>query len=221
MHLLQRWLKALPFLLRLATLVFAILWCFNPDNKYFAPITLVLLTIDALLSGVDTIISYRTSGPRNQDEIFDLVMESDPSQDWKVTYGMADDRAIFKRDTRLYITFIHDDTSLHSDDFSEKWAKVFPDPHATSHYYDLHYDGTRIDRFVLVHVDGGRARLPMSKSRVDLEVERLPYKIALIFDQFGTCESYMKRAGLYLAEIEKPIQPKHSGLSFIRLRSTK
>jgi hypothetical protein len=205
-----RLLKILSFLCILATIVLAILWYLNPDEKY-EPVTVALGGISAILITVSQILQRRQSsrtGTRSlsgmsRDEILELVMESKPSQDWEIVYSERDAIAVFKRDTNLRIEHTHDSVSLHSDDFREKWANKFPDPHASSYYYDLYYGATRIERFILVHVDGGRACLPLPRSPIDLEVERIRYKIALIFDQFGTCESYMERAGLYLADAEK------------------
>jgi len=208
-----RLVKILPFVCYAcygATFVLAILWYFSPDGNY-EPITVALGVVSVLLTTVSQILQRKQSsetGARplsamRRDEILGLVMESEPSQDWEVVYTEGDTTAIFKRDPSLRIEHMHDSTGVHSDDFREKWANRFLDPRASSHYYDLYSGATRIERFTLVHVDGGRACLPLPRSPLDLEVEPIHYKIALIFDQFGTCESYMERAGLHLAAAEK------------------
>jgi len=203
-------LKVLSLLCVLATIALAILWYFSPDGNY-EPITVALGGVSAVLITVSQILQRRQS-PRtttkplsamSRDEILDLVTESESSKDWEVVYSKGDTTAIFKRDPSLRIEHTHDSTSLHSDDFRERWANRFPDPHASSHYYDLYYGATRIERFILVHVDGGRACLPLPRSQIDLEVERIRYKVALIFDQFGTCESYMEGAELHLADVDR------------------
>jgi hypothetical protein len=205
-----RLLKTLSFLCVLATVGLAILWYFNPDGNY-EPITVALGGVSAALIIVSQILQRRQSSrtrtkplsAMSRDEILELVMESEPSQDWEVVYSERDATAIFKRDPNLRIEHTHDFASLHSGDFREKWANRFLDPHARSYYYDLYYGATRIARFILVHVDGGRACLPLPRSPIDLGVERIRYKVALIFDQWGTCESYMARAGLHLTDTEK------------------
>ncbi len=208
----MRLLKILSFLCVLATIVLAILWYFNPAGNY-EPITVALGGVSAVLIAVSQVVQRkRPSRTRakplsalSRDEILELVMESEPSQDWEVVYSEGDATAMFKRDPSLRIEHTHDSAGLHSDDFREKWANKFPDPHASSHYYDLYYGATRLERSILVHVDGGRACLPLPRSPIDLEVEQIRYKIALIFDQFGTCEPYMERAGLHLGR--HPVLP--------------
>jgi len=73
----------------------------------------------------------------------------------------------------------------------------------------VYYGATRLKEFILVFVDGGRALLPLPKYALDLSVEPIRYKIALIFDQFDNCDEYeyMKRAGLYLVNQKKVQKP--------------
>ena len=204
----MRLLKALSFVCVVATVVLAVLWYFNPNDNY-EPITVVLGAMSAILITVAQTVHRRQSSrmlkPKplsdmSRQEILKLVEASDPFLDWEVLYSEADDTAVFKSNPSLRIEHKHNSSSLHSDDFREKWVHQFPDPHASSHYYDLYYGATRLERFILVHVDGGRACLPLPKSPVDLEVEQLHLKVALIFDQLGTCRSYMERAGLHVAD---------------------
>jgi hypothetical protein len=53
-----------------------------------------------------------------------------------------------------------------------------------------------LDRIVLVSVDGGRAILPMPKSRVNLVVGTMEYRVAELFDKSETLWQYFARAGL-------------------------
>lgn len=202
----MRLLKALSFVCVVATVMLAVLWYFNPNGNY-EPIIVALGAISAILITMSQIVHKRRSSrtPKRKllsdmshQEILEVVKGSKPSLNWGVFYSEADDTAVFKSDPNLRIEYKHDTSSLHSDDFREKWANKFPDPHASSHYYDLYYGATRLERFILVHVDGGRARLPLPESSVDLEVEEIRLKVALIFDQFGTCRQYMERAGLHV-----------------------
>ena len=146
------------------------------------------------------ILPEETKNPKDlsTDEILNLIRNSSPS-DWDVNYSQDAEIAVFKRNPLLRIETRHTDEFVHSDDFHEKWANKFPDPHATSGYYHVYYGATRLRDFILVSVDGGRALLPLPKSALDLSVEPIRYKIALIFDQFDNCDKYMRRAGLYLS----------------------
>jgi hypothetical protein len=116
-----------------------------------------------------------------------------------LTFSRDAEIAIFRKNPYLRIETRHIDEYIHNDDFREKWANDFPDPHATSYYYHLYFGSTRLKELILVSVDGGRALLPLPKSAADLKVEPLRYRIASIFDRFDTCDDYMKMAGLYVA----------------------
>ena len=127
-------------------------------------------------------------------------MTDSTPDDWDVNFSQDAEIAVFKKNPALRIETRHTNEFVHNYDFYEKWANKFPDPHATSYYYHLFLGTTRLKEFILVSVDGGRALLPLPKYTMDLSVEPLSYKIALIFDQFGSCDESMKRAGLHLAK---------------------
>ncbi len=135
------------------------------------------------------------------NEILDTVRLSN-SDEWILNVDQDAEIAVFKKIPPIRIETRHSDEFIHNDDFREKWANRFLDPHAISYYYDLYYGATRLRRFILVSVDGGRALLPLPKSAMDLSVELIPYKIALIFDRFDSCRQYMERAGLYPQTLE-------------------
>lgn len=63
----------------------------------------------------------------------------------------------FKKD--LSITIAYGLTS--NDDFIEKWANQFPNPHASSHYIDFFYNNALVFRETYLVVDGGRCKLPI------------------------------------------------------------
>jgi len=197
-------LNTLGFVCTPATLVLAILWAINPGRNY-EPITVALGSLSAIFFAGAQVIQRKFTEPNRKklnelstDEILEVIKESSPD-DWDVNFSRDAEIAIFKRDPALRIETRHNDEFVHKDDFREKWANKFPDPHATSYYFHVYYGSTRLKELILVSVDGGRALLPLPKSPVDLVVEPIRYKVALIFDQFGSCDEYMKRAGLYLA----------------------
>ena len=199
-------LKVLGFICSPATLILAVLWYLQPDKNY-EPVTVALGCLSEIFFSVAQVVQ-RKSAPQESvkkkvydlatDEILEVINDSSPD-DWDVSFCQDAEIAIFKNNPLLRIERRHTDAFIHNDDFREKWANKFLDPHATSYYYHLHYGATRLKEFILVSVDGGRALLPLPKSGMDLSVEPIRYKIAIIFDRFKSCDDYMKRAGLYLA----------------------
>ncbi len=112
-----------------------------------------------------------------------------------------------KEDPDLRIEHEHNTNYLHSDDFREKWANKFPNSHASSYYFDLYYGPTRLRRFLLVHVDGGRASLPIPQSPVDLRVDNASLNFARIFDNLGTLDDYFSKSGLELVDSQSKEAP--------------
>jgi hypothetical protein len=195
----------LGFICTPATLVLAILWFLQPDKNY-EPITVALGSLSIIFFGVAQVLQKRIGDNSNKkkrvDEletsgILDVVTNSIPG-DWDVNFSQDAEIAVYKNDPLLRIETRHTPEFVHNDDFHEKWANKFLDPHATSYYYHLYLGATRLKEFILVSVDGGRALLPLPKYPTNLSVEPIRYKIALIFDRFDSCDEYMKRAGLFL-----------------------
>jgi len=199
--------NTLGFICTPATLVLAILWFLQPDKNY-EPITVALGSLSVIFFGAAQIIQRKFEQEEKQpkkfdelstDEILHVIQESSPT-DWDLSSNQDAEIAVFKKNPSLRIETKHTDEFIHNDDFREKWANGFPDPHATSYYYHVYFGATRLKEFILVSVDGGRALLPLPKSVKELSVEPIQYKIATIFDRFGTCDEYMEMAGLYLAK---------------------
>lgn len=200
-------LNVLGFICTPATLVLAILWILQPEKNY-EPITVALGSASAIFivaaQGIQRKYTPQEAEKKKfdeltTDEILDVVKDSNPD-DWDVNFSQDAEIAVFKKNPSLRIETRHTDEFVHNEDFREKWANKFPDPHATSYYYHVYLGATRLKEFILVSVDGGRALLPLPKYAMDLSVEPIRYKIALIFDQFGSCDEYMKRAGLHLVK---------------------
>jgi len=198
--------NTLGFICTPATLVLAILWYQQPDKNY-EPITVALGSLSVIFFVIaqqlqkrieSTEVKIKKISELSTSEILDVVKNSS-SDNWEVHFSQDAEIAVFKNDPALRIEFKHSEESVHNDDFYEKWANKFPDPHATSYYYYLYYGSTRLKEFILVSVDGGRALMPLPKSAIDLTVDPLRYKIAEIFDLFDSLDEYMKRAGLQLA----------------------
>ena len=197
--------NVLGFICTPATLVLAILWFLQPGKNY-EPITVALGSLSVIFFAIAQVIKRKYTPKESEkkkfdnlttDEILEVVKDS-ILDDWDVNISQDAEIAVFKKNPSLRIEIKHTDEFIHNDDFREKWANKFPDPHATSYYYHAYYGATRLKEFILVSVDGGRALLPLPKSVMDLSIEPIRYKIALIFDRFGSCDEYMKRAGLFL-----------------------
>ena len=65
--------------------------------------------------------------------------------------------------------------------------------------YQICYGCSPVERFVLVAVDGGNARLPVPDSHTNA-VARKDYEIAKAIDYLGTLDNYIKHANLTIVE---------------------
>lgn len=130
------------------------------------------------------------------NEILEFVKSSNAQADWNLISTDLVSEAALKEDPRLRVTVRYDERGIHNDDFQEPWANGFPDPKARSYWAEITYDRAMLDRIVLVSVDGGRAILPLPESRVDLEVGKLKYRVAELFNKSATLRQYFQRAGL-------------------------
>ena len=164
------------------------------------PITFVLSSICTLLYVSPALARYvlpdrKPVRQMSYDEILDFIALSDAKHDWKWIETNWAEEAFLKEDPRLRIRVRYDDFGTHNKDYTETWMASFADPSASSYWFALSYDGALIDRFILVSVDGGKAELPTPVAGT-LEIDPLDYKVAQIFDQHGTLDEYLIRAGL-------------------------
>ncbi|MBD8725792.1 hypothetical protein IFT43_20720 [Oxalobacteraceae sp. CFBP 13708] len=119
---------------------------------------------------------------------------SAPATEWIHVDGHAQ-VAFFKDDVNLRIVSTLDGEDVQAQDFREPWANGFADPSASGYYYNLYYGASLLHKFILVTVDGGRARLPLPDTAT-MEVTQAEWKVAEIFDTLGTLSRYAIQAGL-------------------------
>ena len=198
------WINKNPHSLREIALIFFTLALFTGviwiSGKDVEPIVYVLGSISTLLFVSPTLARYVLPDKKpvrhmSYDEILDFIKRSNAKLDWKRIDTNLAEEAFLKEDPRLRIRVRRDDAGIHVKSFNESWAIKYPDPTASSYWYDLYYDSALIDRLILVSIDGGQAELPMPDPTT-LEVDPLAYKVAQIFDKHNTLEEYMGRAGL-------------------------
>jgi len=205
------WVKENPHTVRETALVFfalalffGVIWVSGTDVE---PIVYILGSISTLLFTSPAIARFIVSdrkpvGQMNYDEILDFITTSNAKSDWKRIKTNWAEEAFLKEDPRLRIRVRWDDAGIHDKDFNAPWVITHPGQTATSYWYDLSYDGGLIDRFILVAVDGGQAKLPLPDPAT-LEVDPLTYKVAQVFDEHNTLDLYMSRVGLRAKNTEQ------------------
>jgi len=198
------WIKEYAHALRVVGGVFfalallaGIVWVMGKEVE---PIAFLLGIISSLLLASPSIAEYLVPNRKplryiDYDEILEFILTTEAKNDWKWIKTNWAEEAFLKEDPRLRIRVRWDDKGKHNDNFTEGWANKYPDPSASSYWYDLSNDGALIERFILVSVDGARAELPVPDIGT-LEVPSLRYKVAQIFDELNTLDEYMKRSGL-------------------------
>jgi hypothetical protein len=137
------------------------------------------------------------------DEIKRLIIES-TADNWNVV-------AVDERDDHQRIAVYKADLSVaiawglqHLADFQEGWVAEFDDPHASSEFVDVLYNGVPVDRELRVIVDGGRAGLPVPKPGDDARsVERWPYELLRVVQEMSggwDYDDYVRRARLTVVD---------------------
>ena len=180
-----------------AALFSGILWSLGNETE---PIAYTFGLLSSLFFASPSIAEYFLPNKklvRDMDfnEILEFILSSDSKQDWKTITNNWEEEAFLKKDPRLRFRCRYDDEGIHNENFKEPWANKHPDKKATSYWYNLSYDGSLIDRYILVSVDGSRAILPLPDINTG-KVKPLPYKVAEIFDSLDSLENYMNRSGL-------------------------
>ncbi len=198
------WVKKHDHSLREIGLIFFTLALFTGviwiSGKDVEPIAFVLGSISTLLFVSPSLARYVLPDRKpvrhmRYEEILDFLTSSNPKLDWKWIETSRAEEAFLKEDPRLRIRVRYDEDGILDKDSSESWATIFSSSTANGYWFDLAYEGALIERFILVSVDDGQAKLPPPDTTT-LEVDPLAYKVAQIFDQHNTLEKYMGRAGL-------------------------
>jgi hypothetical protein len=187
-----RVIGATLFLLGIFTALF---WLAGKDVE---PLAFLLVTLSSVLFASPAIAEAVVPSPKpihsmNAEEMIYFLSTTEADSDWTHVHAHMAEEAFYKGDPRLRITARHDEEGLQNENFIEPWANNFPDKRAQGHYYDLAYDGELLERFILVSVDGGRARLPLPYPQT-LEVDIVIFKVAQIFDTLSNLGEYMSLA---------------------------
>lgn len=147
--------------------------------------------------------AYGPPRPPSLAYVEGCIMSSDPRADWEMIAANWRTTAISKKDVNLRLVVSSEEDGIQNADFKEPWANCHPDKRATGYWCDIYYASTLVARNILVSVDGARAMLPIPRQfGADGKItEVLPYdyRLAQIFDNIGTLDSYMVRSGLTLA----------------------
>ncbi len=129
-------------------------------------------------------------------------MTSGSNDDWSsAEYDYVNDTETiyFKKNVNLRFISGYDERFVQENRFKENWANIHPDSNATGYYIQLYFSSSHLSNFILVSVDGGRALLPLPKSRTNLEVSPLDYKVAQIHDRLSSLNEYMARSELQIS----------------------
>ena len=198
------WIKGNAHVLRIIgglffvlALMSGIVWVLGKDIE---PIAFTFSLLSSLFFASPSIAEYIVPNRKairdmNFEEILNFILVTSPKDDWKIITNNWAEEAFLKEDPRLRVLCSYDDEGTHNENFQEPWANAHPDRSATSYWYNLSYDGSLIDRYILVSIDGSRATLPLP-NLTTLKVKPLPYKVAEIFDRSDSLIDYMNRSGL-------------------------
>ena len=129
------------------------------------------------------------------DEMIEFVLTTHPRNDWeRVTNNWVEEHFL-KKDPKLRFRVEFNEDGTHNENFQEPWANDHPDKRAVSYWYDLFYSGSRINRVILVAVDGGRALIPMPDV-MSKKIKTYDYAAAKIHDSLDSLDEYIRRSGL-------------------------
>ena len=161
------WIKEYSHALRVVggaffvvALICGLIWA---TGKEIEPIAFVFGLLSSLFFALPSIADYVVPDRKpirhmTFQEILDFIESSDPVQDWHGVSLTWSSETFLKEDPRLRFRSSHENEDVQNENFVEDWANNHPDQKAVGYYYNLIYDGALIDRFILVSVDGARAR---------------------------------------------------------------
>jgi hypothetical protein len=168
------------------------------------PVAFVLGMLSSLFLGSPSIAEFIVPDRKavrhmTYQELLDFILTTNSKQDWQGVSTTVSSEYFLKEDPRLRFRSLHGDEGIQNEDFREPWANRHPDNHATGYWHDLYYDGQFIERYILVAVDGARARIPPPNLKTK-KIEPLNYRIAQIFDVSGTLDEYIERSKIELSQ---------------------
>ena len=181
-------------------LICGVIWIAGKDIE---PVAFVMGLISSLFFSLPSIAAFVVPDRKpvrymNYEEILSFIQNTDASTDWHgVQTNWASERFL-KEDPRLRFRSSAAPEDVQNETFVESWANKHPDPNAKGYFYNLIYDGSLIDRFILVAVDGSRADIPLPDVKTG-EISRLNYQVGKILDTQGTLDEYIRRSGLTVA----------------------
>jgi hypothetical protein len=180
-------------------LLLGLIWMFGVDLDAAAFFFSVLASVFFALPSVAEYIlpSRKPVRHMSYEELLGLLDATEPDE-WKVIHTNWAGEAFFIEDPRLRFRVRHDEAGEHSEDFRDDWVDKCPrhtGQSTPSYWYDYFHDGNLIERFVMVHVDGNRAVMPMPDTGT-LEVPNRRFRVARIFDRNDKLFEYMKITGL-------------------------
>lgn len=154
------------------------------------------------------------------EELLQIIRESS-SEDWNVIESntllsnvTTDDNNIVYADYHTNRASYRLDISIGlawglngNADFHEEWANLHSDPHASSHFLDVFYNGMLVYRIVYVVIDGGRSYMPLPHRDMNEKHETIgwyisdeEYELLNLFNliqPFNTqFDSYLRRSGI-------------------------
>jgi hypothetical protein len=178
-------------------LLSGIFWAFGADIE---PIAFTFCLLSSLLFASPSVAEYFLPNRKhvkdmNFDELLAFIPTTDPLNDWcGITKDWSSERFL-KEDPRLRFRSKTTDDGIQCEDFQEPWANCYRSPKATGYWYDLFYDGSFIDRIVIVSVDGTRANIPCPNIRTGL-IDKYNYVVAKMFDVLENLDEYLLSSGL-------------------------
>ncbi|MEY8417066.1 hypothetical protein AAK964_12250 [Tissierella praeacuta] len=129
----------------------------------------------------------------NYETFIDLIENSNPT-DWMYDDDLG--RYIFLNDIRISIVSDRDDNE--DSQFYEDWARNFPDSNAVRARFFLCFNGSIIEAFYTVAVDGYRALIPYI-NRETTSITLRQHSIARILNiPYSRYEDYIEQAGIQI-----------------------
>jgi hypothetical protein len=190
-------LKVIGTIFFAATFISGVAWLKGKDAE---PVTFVLSLCASIFFGLPHLAEFILPSRKpvkdmTYDELLIFILESDPIEDWVGLSKQWMNEVFLKEDPRLRFRAKFIDDGIQNDDFIAEWANRHRDKKAVGYWYDLYFDWNLIKRFILVSVDGGKAKIPPPRGH-NKDIKELDYRVAQIHDTLQTLDEYLVRSGL-------------------------